>query len=567
MKRLALLLIGLLLVIPMIVSADYVVQPGDVVFMGEYVDITHVVGWGGEFAWFENGYDSKFMPRETPALIVDASAFQRHYYINPNKFRYGHWYKWDGKYEDGNMEAFTVQPGARPTSKPTLSPESNLPIVPEPTVTVSVDIQGVQMEVPVPVWTFPILENGTTRLSTVVGTTIPMQNNTLEMIPYNYQQTIDNETDVLLIARGDTIEYRGGEIAGAGTKTLNLNGSLWIFNDNGVIADYPLHFVRDSYWFRLPSTITQDFPEGTTTIVLQTNGLNGIKEVGWDAGSKTLTSPWKQVPDRSVAGLPASFALDDFLEFVNTKPDGDPAKYDDQILIKKLKVEPFWVNIEEMYSDNYYMRGKDKTLSYVMMSGKTNAAPHTPIIFCIDRDKYGTEEEASKHYLQTNVNEGNFTEPRSWRISFSPDLDNLAPGFHEVSFWIPIGDINEKSPITTVQFEVREHIVNPEPGPEWHKYVLTNSSLEPAPTPIPPPTPEIHYVFVNDTSKATVVDGKPLMLLDESIPTPTPITIIETVTVIVYRTPEGVHALPATEYIPVIAFIVCAAFVLIRRRE
>lgn len=87
-----------------------------VAYLGEYVDLTKVIGWTGQLGfWYGDPVRGS-----RPDIIIDASTFQHRYWIDPSKFRVGYWYKWDGTWENaGNMDAFEVRAGIRPVPVPT----------------------------------------------------------------------------------------------------------------------------------------------------------------------------------------------------------------------------------------------------------------------------------------------------------------------------------------------------------------------------------------------------------------------------------------------------------------
>jgi hypothetical protein len=91
-----------------------ILSQGDIAYLGEYCDVSRVVSWGAQFAYFSGGY-----PTEVPTKIVDASGFMYRFYIDPAKFVVGDWWKWDGHYDRaGNQLAFTIKAGTRPAVVP-----------------------------------------------------------------------------------------------------------------------------------------------------------------------------------------------------------------------------------------------------------------------------------------------------------------------------------------------------------------------------------------------------------------------------------------------------------------
>lgn len=121
--------------IPISSAYIYEVYQGDTIYLGETVDISRVMSWSGQFAYFTNG-----QPGDYPANIVDVNeeGHMYNYYINPAKYNVGTWYKWDGEKEpSGNMIAFIIAPGVRNytyISQLNITPTKSVPsITPNPT--------------------------------------------------------------------------------------------------------------------------------------------------------------------------------------------------------------------------------------------------------------------------------------------------------------------------------------------------------------------------------------------------------------------------------------------------
>lgn len=501
-------------------------QGGDV-YLGEFINVQLLVGWTNQLAWFKDDqYGSQ------PDLIVDASSFQKRFYIDPAKFRIGMWYKWDNVYEPaGNNEAFRVRPGTRPTPTPTINFSKT--VSPTPTM--------MPVENVTPIWTRPINASCPTCIDVTRGIEIQIQPQTTQ-IPIDYKQGMMNplglEDFQIIAARGDLIEYRGSEFSTQSLgSSLKPQLSMMIIGEDYIIPNYPIHLETDSYWFRLLPEETWKFRPGEVQIIIQSAGRNGIFEVYWDDETKTIRSPWKSVKDIETKGLSNPLISEAYLAMLRSNSS------DDQFILKSIHFENFWAKIDSVTTIN-----QDTA---AIIRGSTNAAPHTAILFIIDRDKYGTEEVAKPHYFQSNVEEGKLNQPRKWVGAFSPTLENLAPGWHELKFWIqqPDKEIDRYAAFGTTDFWVHEEWVNPEPTKVIRKYIEMNESLEEnkttfeptvivtTPTPIPTPTTEV-----------------------------TPRIIYVTTVVTVMVTPSGDIRLEIPPTIPVISMILVAVIVLWKRR-
>jgi hypothetical protein len=213
---------------------------GDNVYLGEYVDITGVVSWQAQFAYWSVGYPMS----DLPDAIIDASSFQHNYYIDPTKYRVGTYYKWDGKYErSGNMLAFYVKAGERPIITPTPTP------TPQPTINPITDPYSIR---PIP------------------------------------------ETDILL-ARGGELKYiynNGKDSGGAW---------LWFFDHSTQYLGMIMFKNETIYTFPFVNAITQTMGPGNYKGYIQFAGANKKQDVFYSSGN-TLDSIYKLVPKVDLFG-------------------------------------------------------------------------------------------------------------------------------------------------------------------------------------------------------------------------------------------------------------------------
>jgi hypothetical protein len=126
------ILVVILLCIKPSLAACIVEHQGDPVFLNETCDISKVVSWSGDFAYFSSGYES-----DTPTKIVHLQGFMYKTFIDPKKFVIGDWFKWEGvgTGAHGNNLAFKVMPGVRPNG----SPKTNTTQLPNQTILPLVD--------------------------------------------------------------------------------------------------------------------------------------------------------------------------------------------------------------------------------------------------------------------------------------------------------------------------------------------------------------------------------------------------------------------------------------------
>lgn len=96
-------------------SAYLQIAQGDIVYMNETVDISLAVAYPDfQVAWCEaRNYDC-----DPPDQIIDIVGNMHTYWLDPAKFKYGTYYRWDGEWHRAeNSLAFTIVPGQRQIKK------------------------------------------------------------------------------------------------------------------------------------------------------------------------------------------------------------------------------------------------------------------------------------------------------------------------------------------------------------------------------------------------------------------------------------------------------------------
>ena len=112
-------------------------------YMNETVDISQAVSWPAfQICWCsQRNYDC-----DPPDQEIDIEGNMFDYYIDPAKFNYGTYYRWDGSWHRGeNSVAFSVIPGTRPipsvAANKTVTSESDETEVKTSTITSSALLQ------------------------------------------------------------------------------------------------------------------------------------------------------------------------------------------------------------------------------------------------------------------------------------------------------------------------------------------------------------------------------------------------------------------------------------------
>jgi hypothetical protein len=295
MKFVPILLIMVLIpiLLPFALAGCVVEEQGDPVYLGETCDVSRVVGWKSQFAYFASGVES-----ETPTKIVDVSGFMYRHYIDPNKYVVGDWYKWEGMYErGGNNWAFRVMEGTR---------------------------------------------NETTPLVNV--TPIPTKK------PGAAAIVIPKDTHILL-ARGDDGIIKYGLDAGV-VGGVQQDAYLWLFGTGEVktqVISYKMIYSENDLGHRYDFTPeeTNLFDLGGYTGYIQFIGKNGRQDVFYDKSTNSLDSPYKDVKPIKLDGLLPANIQKEFETL--TKPSG----YSDDFLVPiSMEVTNPDVTIKEYYEQD-----------------------------------------------------------------------------------------------------------------------------------------------------------------------------------------------------------------------
>jgi hypothetical protein len=483
-----LLIAGAILLLLPQVSAYYEVHQGDTVFLGETVDISRVLSWSGQFAWWASDE-----PGDYPDRIVNFNdvGFMYKYYIDPAKYCEGTWHKWDGIFEThGNSVAFIVKKGTR--NQTTESFPGKATPVPTPT--------------PVP----------------------PSKN-------------IPKDTHIL-IARGDegTIRYGLDYNQSEGKEQ---GAYLWLFgtvDSTTKILGEPLTYSKNDsvYSFVFTPEMTQGLVEGWFTGYLQFTGPNGFQDVFYVKSHKfesdgnlhqNLETPYddKIIPDVNIDPF-IPIRISQEFEILEKK-----SQYCDDILVPiTMEIARPQINFRD-----YYNTGDNITIL-----GDTTMAEGTMIVFMIDPQRWALEYDKMAHTWSTVVT-GLQKEPRTFGIDMPINWKEMAVGANHT-----IRATVEKYKIKTEQFKdfkVTDVYIIPTPTPEkdrvlveeygWHILNVTPTAT-PVPTEAPTPTiTETSNVTANITTAQTTMIT--IIPTPTAVPTPKPTPTIrvpvETATILI----------------------------------
>lgn len=306
--------IGVIICLVLIQPATAVISietPGQKVYLNETIDISKVLSWHLQFAWWE-GWDGVSHPNEFPDEIYDAGSFQHKYYLDSTKFKVGRYFKWDGIYEPDDFTlAFEIRPGTRPKSE---IPEGNYTEI-------------------------------------LLG------------LPTPPAKEIPKDTHAV-IARYDEGTLRYGLDTNI-TGSHPQGGFIWLFGGESKVLGEPMKFYpNDSvYSYEFTPRNTEDLREGWYTGYLQFAGNNGWQDVFYNSSRNALDSPYKGVnPVNLDPFLPARIQSE--FELM-----AKPSRYSDDMLIP-ITAE---IKIPEIIFTEYYEEEDNITIGgHTSLSDGTN---------------------------------------------------------------------------------------------------------------------------------------------------------------------------------------------------
>lgn len=426
-------------------------------YLGEYVDISKVVGWGGEFGfWY--GYPTT---GSRPDIIVDASTFQHKYWIDPSKYRVGMWYKWDGTWEDSAYsEAFEIRPGIRPVAVPTDAPGYNY----------------------------------TGAIITPIITPIPYKEAPIHLV----------------IARGDELTYTYK------TMTGEKRGFIWLFGKLQSVLGDEMELNESTYSYPFREEVTQNLQPGWYTGYLQFS--TGRPSVWYNASHKVgdetvpiLETPYDDaaVPDVSLAGLLPEHIQSDF-ELLQSNKEYST----DQLIKITMEVVDPSIQFTDYYEENDYIviQGKSSMAAGTNMSFVIDP-DHYMKGYSLSSHTFTTELEGAINEQRTF----RMAMPVDWEeISIGEHtvvvtLDKLKihlvqkKEFDVKSIWV------NPTPIPVTEKVIID-------GDGWHR---VNVTATPTPTPeivYVTGTPQIVYVYITNTTTAAPTAALPVQTTAEESP-------------------------------------------------
>lgn len=508
----------ILLLIPVSSAYLYEINQMDTVYLGETVDISRVMSWSGQFAYFTSG-----QPGDYPARIVDVNEVGNmyHYYIDPSKYCVGTWYKWDGEKESaGNMVAFYIASGVR----------------------------------------------NNTYISSLNLTSDTEQTHNISA-PLTKPAKIPKETH-LLLARGDSGTLRYGV---ASTTEQKAQGYLWLF---GAVPDYDLtkgslmtsgmilgermnYTSNDSVnTYTFTESMSSNLQEGWYSGYIQFAGENSRLDVFYKPEHKVdndlvqiLETPYDDelIPDVSIEGDLPIRVQQKFEQLIQA------SQYSDDIIVPiSVEVVTPTVSIGDYWEDS----------DTIVIRGSTPMRAGTIISVIIDPDQYALLPDIRAHTYHTtaqyteqskieadctveytdlnndgyNVSVYNGTAynitfsngtylngvyledsiktktkctsiPRIYSITIPINWDELAVGHHKIYASINSNGVEISN---TKDFDISGSWVNPAPTQEFNKLIVvkegdshqvnlsSNQTISPtvtlSPTPTVTETDEIVYV-------------------------------------------------------------------------
>jgi hypothetical protein len=321
-------------------------------------------GWGDGIAWY-----GKYGESSDPKYILKFTDFRRdlyRFYINPDIFlqRTGMWYQYYGNATEVRGNLAMFNVKSFARNITTTYPN------------------GTMMEKSV------FVSNGTSSLKVEKEVILP-----------------DIYVSDFVVCRGDS---------------LNTTASkAWVFGRVDGAYDTDGLLSAKDIW---------DLEVGSYKVVLHDPGRNGIYEVGYDASSQLLTSPWRSVKQVSVADASPMVAMDRFKSMIKGTDDG--------IETLNLEVqEPTLTiaRIDHVAAGNRIPEAYEPGVSLLDVRGYTNAENNTVISFKVDPD-------TSKYKIWTaRAQQSNPGNMRFYQVYIPINLNEMPNGIHTIKAWNPQG--------------------------------------------------------------------------------------------------------------------------------
>jgi hypothetical protein len=434
------------------------ISQGDVVYLGDHIDISGVVAGNKALAWFVGGEpDASDIPHVINLPVQKAGYYN--FYIDPEVFSgmTGYWYKWNGYYEsNGNTRAFYVVASYRNTTM-----------------------------------TYP---NGT-----VV--------NTSEILTGKYNATPKLPPDILpkkhvsdyLVTKGDSFNI-----------TVKEATHVWLFGRVDQLLDY--RSVNDSIDFS--SGFLSGCEAGSYTLIMQTVGnISSDFTVKYNSDDNTIM--WFDpklfmIHSESFDGYSPQVAREKFIELIPS--------FSDDFQTYKMEIEEPSLDIKSMdfvstgSAKEYYrdssLRGN---VTLYDIRGYTNALPGTTLRFALDE-----KQQERVHWYNTTVMGEYLGDMRYFKIYVPIYWDDMKEGMHTISGYSETGgSIYRDFPIRIAP----EHSFIPNQSVKW---VDDRNPWVPTPPPeiitviekVPGPTVT---VYVTVTPSETVVRAQQEKIIDEKI--------------------------------------------------
>lgn len=442
-----------------------------IAYLGEYVDLSLVVGWSYRVAYWNSGSDPSL---QQPDIIIDASGYQHHFYLDPSKFKVGTWYRWDGKWESSaNMGAFEIKSGSRPAPTP---------------------------------------------IPTITGNITPLPTAVPEYFIHNK----------LLIARGDHVRYDYYY-----PDTATTAGYIWLFGTEQSVYGGKMNKDRNTtlYTYTFSEAQTQTFQPGLYTGYLQFVGKR--QDVFYNATGNTLESPYAAIKPINLNGLNPERVRVAFETLENNKQYTD-----DKLVAISMEVKDPQISINEYYEDSghIFVRGTSTAadgtnVSFVIDPAKYGNTPAlaantftTKLVGTIESPRefvytipiYWNEMSIGVHKLVVKIETTGMT--ASQEKDFEVGLAKKSVPSQTI--------VGEKVIIGSGGWQ----LVTNDNGTIFVKF--PNGTVYPVPTPTPKtvyvtqatPTPQV--VYVNATPVVTQKLPAPVQTPSDDVVIPLPIEIV-----------------------------------------
>lgn len=234
---------------------------------------------------------------------------------------------------------------------------------------------------------------------------------------------------------------------------------MWIFGNKNDDTYYDIK-TPDYNMVTFSREMTNTLPSGEYDIVFITPGKNTIVEENYNHTLKTITSPFKSVPDMDVRGLVPT-TTEQMLYSRITLGDDSYEKW-------RVYIADPYIEIKKLSQDTLT---NNQTL--IVIAGYTNLNQGDKVLVTLDANTTNSVTRPRTTWTAEVMNNGGGGAYRTWNVSVIADFNNVFPGPH----FITVSSYNGGS--ATAPIYVRQELAAHYNPPEYLKFVDNSPFIAP----------------------------------------------------------------------------------------